>query len=105
MAQRHVVVLCDAPLAAGQPSGPPIGGTVLILGSNCAVTALARQLEAAGDVVRLLPSDDDPSRLIAHLDGLWQSGPVRRLFLLTGHDDDAANWQDAAGWRRRRAGA
>ena len=93
----------DAPLSAGSPARLAIDGGALILGVNGVAAALARRLEAAGLAAYLLPSDDDPDRLLAQLEQLWPTAPLRHLFLLTGHDDDAAAWQDAAGWRRRRA--
>ena len=103
VAQRHVPRTFDAPLRPGVAADLHIDGAALVLGGNAAASALARRLQAAGASVRTVSDADSPEAVIAQLEEYWSAGPVRHLFLLTGRDDDAAQWQDAAGWRQRRA--
>ncbi len=103
IAQRRVPRMVDAPLPMSTVADLRIDGAALILGENAAAAALGQRLQAAGASVRFLRSSDNPDTVVAELEQQWSAEPVRHLFILTGRDDDASRWQDAAGWRQRRA--
>jgi acyl transferase domain-containing protein len=99
---RFVMRVVEAPLPGGAQSNPTWNGAALILGNNAAAVALKDRLEQQGTQVSLLPTDDDPDRVLAQLETIWNTSQPLHLFLMTSHDEDAVTSLKTESWSRRR---
>ena len=96
---RMQVVEESLPPSAGR--SPAFDGDAVVLGENAAALALRERLTAQGVTVHGLPTEDDTDRVLATLDEISSSRPVRHLFLMTGRDPDASELCDQEAVHRR----
>lgn len=92
IASRFVMRMAPAPLDATMTSQIVLTGGAYILGNNEDAQALRDHLQDKGVAVQLIPEEEDCEKSIAHLESAWQNQPARALFLMTGRDPEAAQF-------------